>query len=113
MTTPAEPAAAASCCAAAAPAATSVPLRSVGGYGSPLEAMREGPRERTLYIPCVLHRHGNKGKNKSEKKKSQNEHSDYLATVDVDESSPTFAQVVHRLPMPRAGDELHHMVRGG
>jgi selenium-binding protein 1 len=33
---------------------------------------------------------------------------DYLATVDVDPTSPTYSQVIHRLPMPNVGDELHH-----
>ncbi|KAL0358487.1 UNVERIFIED_CONTAM: Selenium-binding protein 2 [Sesamum angustifolium] len=33
---------------------------------------------------------------------------DYLATVDVDPSSPTYSKVVHRLRMPYVGDELHH-----
>jgi selenium-binding protein 1 len=33
---------------------------------------------------------------------------DYLATVDLDPASRTYSQVVHRLPMPNAGDELHH-----
>lgn len=33
---------------------------------------------------------------------------DYLATVDVDPASPTYSQVIHRLPMPYLGDELHH-----
>jgi len=33
---------------------------------------------------------------------------DYLATVDLDPASPTYSQVVHRLPMPNLGDELHH-----
>lgn len=33
---------------------------------------------------------------------------DYLASVDVDPGSPTFSQVVHRLPMTHVGDELHH-----
>jgi len=33
---------------------------------------------------------------------------DYLATVDVDTASKTYSQVVHRLPMPNVGDELHH-----
>jgi selenium-binding protein 1 len=33
---------------------------------------------------------------------------DYLATVDVDPQSKTYAQVVHRLKMPNVGDELHH-----
>jgi selenium-binding protein 1 len=33
---------------------------------------------------------------------------DYLATVDLDPSSKTYSQVVHRLEMPNVGDELHH-----
>jgi methanethiol oxidase len=33
---------------------------------------------------------------------------DYLATIDVDPSSRTYSQVIHRLPMPQVGDELHH-----
>lgn len=33
---------------------------------------------------------------------------DYLATVDLDPDSPTYSQVIHRLPMPNVGDELHH-----
>lgn len=33
---------------------------------------------------------------------------DYLGTVDVDPASPTYSQVIHRLPMPYKGDELHH-----
>jgi methanethiol oxidase len=33
---------------------------------------------------------------------------DALATVDLDPTSPTYAQVINRLPMPNVGDELHH-----
>jgi selenium-binding protein 1 len=33
---------------------------------------------------------------------------DYLATVDADPASGTYGQVIHRLPMPNVGDELHH-----
>ncbi|WZP00274.1 selenium-binding family protein [Isosphaeraceae bacterium EP7] len=33
---------------------------------------------------------------------------DYLATIDVDPKSETYSRVVHRLPMPNVGDELHH-----
>ena len=33
---------------------------------------------------------------------------DYLATIDVEQSSPTYSQVIHRLAMPYVGDELHH-----
>jgi len=28
--------------------------------------------------------------------------------VDVDPNSPTYSKVIHRLPMPNVGDELHH-----
>ncbi|XP_057499557.1 selenium-binding protein 1-like, partial [Actinidia eriantha] len=33
---------------------------------------------------------------------------DYLAIVDIDPNSPTYSKVIHRLPMPYVGDELHH-----
>lgn len=33
---------------------------------------------------------------------------DYLATVDVDPKSCTYSKVIHRLPVPYIGDELHH-----
>jgi selenium-binding protein 1 len=33
---------------------------------------------------------------------------DYLATIDLDPASKTFSKVIHRLPMPNVGDELHH-----
>ncbi|MBL8821409.1 MAG: selenium-binding family protein [Planctomycetia bacterium] len=33
---------------------------------------------------------------------------DYLATIDADPASPTYAKIIHRLPMPNVGDELHH-----
>jgi selenium-binding protein 1 len=33
---------------------------------------------------------------------------DYLATLDIDPTSPTYCKVLHRLPMPNIGDELHH-----
>lgn len=37
-----------------------------------------------------------------------NEKPDYLATVDVDPNSETYSKVIHRLPVPYVGDELHH-----
>ncbi|CAG0885573.1 unnamed protein product [Darwinula stevensoni] len=52
-----------------------------------------GPRERLLYVPCI--------------QRSPGKH-DYLATVDVDPSSPTRLRVVHRLHVPNPRDELHH-----
>jgi hypothetical protein len=33
---------------------------------------------------------------------------DYLATINLDPASTTYSQVIHRLPMPNVGDELHH-----
>ncbi|XP_043721850.1 selenium-binding protein 2-like [Telopea speciosissima] len=64
------------------------------GYASPLEAM-SGPKESILYVACVYSGTGI-------------EKPDYLATVDVDPSSPTYSKVIHRLPMPYLHDELHH-----
>ncbi|XP_048581488.1 methanethiol oxidase-like isoform X3 [Nematostella vectensis] len=64
------------------------------GYATPIAAM-SGPREQIVYLPCI---HNNTPINKP----------DYLATVDVDPTSPTYSQVIHRLPMPYIGDELHH-----
>jgi selenium-binding protein 1 len=55
----------------------------------------KGPRERRLYTTAL---YVGTGVNSP----------DYLATVDVDPSSRTYSQVVHRLPMPYFGDELHH-----
>ncbi|NXM78682.1 SBP1 oxidase, partial [Serilophus lunatus] len=75
------------------------------GYASPLDAMKgkswesiptsSRPREQLLYLPCISRSPGK-------------ENPDYLATVDVDPTSPTYCQVIHRLPMPHLWDELHH-----
>ncbi len=74
----------------------SKPLPRVGGpgYASPAEAIR-AEREQLLYVVALYVG--------TEVKKP-----DYLATVDVDPRSPTYSQVIHRLPMPNIGDELHH-----
>ncbi len=63
-------------------------------YASP-ELARKAPREKVAYVTttCV----GVDAKRP-----------DYLATVDVDPTSPTYSQVIHRLPMSSPGDELHH-----
>uniref|UniRef100_A0A3B4GC80 Methanethiol oxidase n=1 Tax=Pundamilia nyererei TaxID=303518 RepID=A0A3B4GC80_9CICH len=55
----------------------------------------QGPREEIIYLPCIYR---NTGILKP----------DYLATVDVNPKSPTYCQVIHRLPMPNLRDELHH-----
>ncbi|RLN21830.1 selenium-binding protein 1-like [Panicum miliaceum] len=65
------------------------------GYATPLEAMEKGPREKLIYVTCV---YNGTGINKP----------DYLATVDLDPNSPTYSQVIHRLPVTHIGDELHH-----
>lgn len=64
------------------------------GYASPTEAMK-APREKLLYVTAL---YVGTGIDKP----------DYLATIDVDPQSPNYSQVVHRLPMPNVGDELHH-----
>ena len=58
-------------------------------YASPTEAMR-APAEEFLYVACL---HEGTGLDKP----------DYLAVVDAEDGS-----IVHELPMPNAGDELHH-----
>ncbi|CEL96651.1 unnamed protein product [Vitrella brassicaformis CCMP3155] len=63
------------------------------GYASPLEAMRQGPRESIVYVTCIMKQQGKP---------------DYLATVDVDPNSHTYSQVISRVVMPEVGDELHH-----
>ncbi|MDZ8187731.1 MAG: selenium-binding family protein [Nostoc sp. ChiSLP02] len=64
------------------------------GYASP-EAAIKAEREKVLYAIALYTGTGI-------------EEPDYLATVDVDPNSPTYSQVIHRLPMPYIGDELHH-----
>jgi len=63
-------------------------------YASPAEAM-ESAHEKLLYTTALYVG--------TESKKP-----DYLATIDVDPESKTYSKIVHRLPMPNAGDELHH-----
>jgi len=64
------------------------------GYASPQEAMKADP-EKVLYSIALYEGTGI-------------EAPDYLATIDVDPTSPTYSQVLHRTPMPNVGDELHH-----
>lgn len=64
------------------------------GYASPKDAM-QAEREKLLYTVALYVGTGV-------------EKPDYLATVDVDPESPTYAQVVARTEMPQIGDELHH-----
>jgi selenium-binding protein 1 len=65
------------------------------GYASPQEAIK-APREKIVYTVCIYTGTGI-------------EKPDYLATIDVDETSPTYNQVIHRTEVGVVGDELHHM----
>jgi methanethiol oxidase len=53
------------------------------------------PKEKIAYVPGIY-----TGTNLSQP--------DFLATIDLDETSKTYGQIIHRLPMPNVGDELHH-----
>ncbi|BCL39150.1 selenium-binding family protein [Nostoc sp. MS1] len=64
------------------------------GYASP-EAAIQAEREKVLYAIALYTGTGI-------------EAPDYLATIDVDPDSLTYSQIIHRLPMPYIGDELHH-----
>lgn len=64
------------------------------GYASPTEAVK-AEREKILYTVALYVGTGI-------------EKPDYLATIDVDPTSPTYSQVIHRTPMLYVGDELHH-----
>lgn len=59
------------------------------------EAAQKSPREKLAYVMGVYAG--------TDVKKP-----DYLATVDLDPASKTYSQIIHRLPMPNVGDELHH-----
>lgn len=62
-------------------------------YRTPAEATR-APPEKLAYV-AMLNVEAEPGP-------------DCLAVVDLDPESTTYAQVVNHLPMPSAGDELHH-----
>lgn len=65
------------------------------GYATPLDAFKNGEREKLLYTITV-------------QPNKQEPHGDYLSTVDVDPNSPTYSQVIHRTFTNTPGDELHH-----
>lgn len=65
------------------------------GYGSAVEAMKNGPSESILLVTCV---------------RPDKSGPDYLATVDVDPNSPSYATVIERTEMSYVGDEVHHSV---
>ncbi|HTT30919.1 MAG TPA: selenium-binding protein SBP56-related protein, partial [Solirubrobacteraceae bacterium] len=64
------------------------------GYASP-EVARQQPPEQFVYVASLYE---GTGINKP----------DFIAVVDVDPSSSTYGQIVHRTEMPNIGDELHH-----
>lgn len=51
------------------------------GYKSPLDAMKNGPREEIVYLPCIR------------VNTPREDLPDYLATIDVNPKSPTCGQV--------------------
>ena len=63
-------------------------------FATPAEAMK-GPRESLLYTVGIY-------------AGTPVKQPDYLVTIDTDPKSKTYSQVIHRLPMPNVGDELHH-----
>jgi selenium-binding protein 1 len=77
-------------------AAVLLPRRTEAGPGwaSPAEAIK-ADREKFLFASCT---YANTGVTAP----------DYLAVVDADPQSSTYSHVVHRLPLPNVGDELHH-----
>lgn len=64
------------------------------GFASPQDAL-QAPPEEFLYVSCL---HTNTGVEKP----------DFIAVVDVNPASDTYAQITHRTEMPNLGDELHH-----
>lgn len=63
------------------------------GYSSPLEAMKNGPKEELLYVVCIQ-------PNQTEAK------TDLLATVDVNPQSPTYCQVIKVITLYIQGDSF-------
>jgi len=76
------------------PRLASAAPRTGPGFASPAEAMQAEP-EKLLYTVGIY-------------RGTQVRKPDFLATIDADPKSPTYAQVIHRLPMTHMGDELHH-----
>lgn len=63
-------------------------------FATPADA-RQSPREKLAYVVGVYTGTGI-------------QQPDYLATIDLDPNSTTYSKIIHRLPMPNIGDELHH-----
>lgn len=65
------------------------------GYPTPLAAMKNGPREKLLYIVTV-------------NPNLDDPNGDYLSTVDADPLSSSYSQVIYRTYTKKKGNELHH-----
>src|SRR5687767_877473 len=63
-------------------------------YATPQDAMKS-ERETVAYVPALY-------------VGTPIKKPDFLATVDLDPKSKTYGKVIHRVPMPGVGDELHH-----
>ncbi|KAL8184765.1 UNVERIFIED_CONTAM: hypothetical protein K2H54_027648 [Gekko kuhli] len=69
------------------------------GYATPLDAMK-GPRERLIYVTCILTGSGTQAP-------------DYLGTVDVDPESPTYCQGIYSVlneDLPDVSEEVMNKV---
>ncbi|XP_053406934.1 methanethiol oxidase-like isoform X3 [Mercenaria mercenaria] len=67
------------------------------GYASPMDAMKNGPREEIVYIPCII------------PPQTENPRPDYLATVNVDPKSENYSKVVEPSEMrDKAGLTVPH-----
>ena len=71
------------------------PSCSGPGYKSPQDAIK-APREKIVYTICIY-------------TGTSIQKPDYLATIDVDETSSTYGEILHRTELGVAGEELHHM----
>ncbi len=65
------------------------------GYATPQAAIEESQREETAYVMGLY-------------VGTDVDAPDFLAVVDLDPDSETYAEVVDRVEMPNRGDELHH-----
>ncbi|XP_022656896.1 selenium-binding protein 1-like isoform X2 [Varroa jacobsoni] len=54
----------------------------------------KGPREKIMYVPCIV---------------PKKDRPDYLAVIDIDPESNNYLKVIHRSSVPYLGDEVHHM----
>ncbi|SFR60109.1 selenium-binding protein SBP56-related protein [Halogeometricum limi] len=65
------------------------------GYATPQAAIEQSEPERVAYVPALY-------------VGTDVDAPDRLTVVDVDPDSATYCEVLHEVPMPHAGDELHH-----